>query len=202
MRKQKLAIHKSKEDILSEEEVEEIIKNSKTIIERLVVITLIYTGLRVSEFIHLKKDWIDWQREKIQVPLKIPCDCKDCLKFRKGVWSPKTRTGQRKIPLLDERAKTILRSWFTINDNINLTPSGVWGIVKRVAKRANITHKVYPHALRATAAQIFCQKYRLSAATLQYIMGWKDITIAISYIRPDEQRALEEIDQLQKRGGY
>ena len=187
--------HKSKEDALLENEVEDLIDACKNKKEKFVIITLIYTGMRVGELIHMRKSWLNWQDERIEIPLKRECDCNECKVYRNGVWSPKTKAGERKIKLLDPRVKTILREYFTLFDEINMTRAGVWHLVKRVAKRTKIPHKIYPHAIRATAAHIFAHNHKFTAPTLAYVMGWKSITMAEEYIKSEEGRALKEMEE-------
>lgn len=188
--------HKSKEHSLLDNEVEELINACKTKKEKFIIITLIYTGMRIGELIHMRNSWLNWQDERIEIPLKRECDCYECGVYRGKVWSPKTKAGVRKIKLLDPRVKTILREYFTLFDEVHLTRAGAWHLVKRVAKRTKISHKIYPHALRATSAHIFAHKHKLSAPTLAYVMGWKSITMAEEYIKSEEGRALKEMEEV------
>src|SRR3972149_6297902 len=67
--------------------------------ERMAVIGLFYTGMRVSEFVHMNKSWINWRTKCINVPEEMKCPCLACLP-RNGTWQPKTKQGARVIPIL------------------------------------------------------------------------------------------------------
>lgn len=68
--------------------------------------------------------------------------------------------------------------------------------LKRIAKRAGLTKKVYPHALRSTAAMMFANA-GLSAQGLCEIMGWEDLRTAQAYITRSGRTAAKEIEAYQ-----
>ncbi|MBS3792622.1 hypothetical protein KGY77_08280 [Candidatus Bipolaricaulota bacterium] len=47
---------------------------------------------------------------------------------------------------------TELRRYFDYNDKVGVTRATVFWRVKNMAERADLTRRVYPHALRATCA--------------------------------------------------
>lgn len=185
---------KSKENALTDKEIEDMFNACKDDKDKLILLVLVYSGLRVSEFAHLRASWVDWQEETINVPAMQNCN-KLCCVQRAGSWQPKTKMAVRSVPMKEVRLKEVLRAYFTLNNEVPLTTVAIWYRVKRLAQRANIAHKVYPHALRATAATLFAHK-GISAPTLQYIMGWSQLKWAELYVQSSKRRALEEVDKV------
>jgi len=178
----------SKENALTDSEIEGLLNACTTPEDKFVVISLIYSGMRVSEFTHMKKEWIDWQEETINVPPQSES------------WKPKTKTAIRSIPIIHEiRLKEALRGYFAMHDSVKWTRVGVWSKIKRLARKAGIPHKVHPHALRATAATLFAHA-GLSAPTVQYILGWSQLKTAEHYVQSSKKRAMEEVKKVYANG--
>jgi hypothetical protein len=66
--------------------------------------------------------------------------------------------------------------------------------VERVAERSGIEVKVYPHALRATAATRLAYKIK-NPQVLCDIFGWGELKIAQYYIRRAGGLAEEELER-------
>ncbi len=160
---------KSKNNALGKEERKELIDACKNIKEETVIKTLLYTGMRASEFANMKYSWINWQDDEINVP------------YEEGDWKAKSRNSERDIPLM-RMPRVVLKKWFKDNDEIDMGRSTVFRIVKRVAKRTDIMKKVYPHALRATFATILASR-DMNATDIQEVMGWADISTANNYVK-------------------
>lgn len=167
----------SKEDVLNEEERMRLLTACKTDKEKLIIRTLLHTGMRVSEFCNMKEMWIDWHKGEIHIPLKDEN------------WKPKTKHGARIIPL-DFETKNVLYKYFQNNKQIGFERSSVWRIVKKIGSRLRPFKKVYPHSLRATFASMLSEK-GVNAADLQYIMGWAKLETANSYVR--STKAVENV---------
>lgn len=169
-----------KKDSLSDQEIEELLNACKTDRERFIITILIYTGLRVDELAHMKGYWIDTKKELINVP------------DREGDWTPKTKHGVRSIPVVESRLKFALNRFFKDNDEVGMTRTTIWRIVRKVAERTSIKRKVYPHALRSTFASILAYK-GISEGTMCSIMGWSNIKTAQAYVKLSGKRAKEEL---------
>lgn len=169
----------SKDFALSADEREELISCCRTPEEKFIILGLTFTGMRVSEFAHLKNTWIRWQDRFIRIPKA------------EDQWSPKSIKGNRTIPLLEPRLEGILGWWFGQYENVAMHRATIFRIVKRVASRTSIKRKIYPHALRATFANILTEK-GLSTSTIQHIMGWSKISTAEAYIQDSGIRAIKE----------
>ena len=175
---------KSRDHILTEEQIKRLIDNCKNYKETFLIRGLFYTGMRISEFIHLKKDWIDKEYEFISIPEQIKCNCYECYthKTHAQYWKPKTKMGVRNIYIIKE-VRNIIKQYFeSHNDVINLIHSRkeAWRLITNIGKRSKI--KVFPHSIRASYVTILVEKgvdpYRLTN-----IMGWSSTAPAISYIK-------------------
>lgn len=158
----------SKQDVLNQDERKLILDNCKTFKEKFVIQTLMYTGMRVSELINMKRDWVKWQDDEIVIPKQ------------EGDWKPKTAKGARTIPLMPQ-AREVLTKYFQDKSEVEMNRVTAWNIVKRVVSRIKPFKKCYPHALRATFASILANR-GMDGAQLKYIMGWSKLETANNYI--------------------
>lgn len=187
---------KAKKNVLDPREEEELISSLKYLHEEVLIKGLLYTGMRISEFIHMKRSWIDFEGEWIKVPEKQVCSCRECEKKRDGVWKPKTDEASRRIKLLQE-AKEVLDPFFDEHDSVMeiiKTRQRGYDIVRSVAKRTNIQHKVFPHALRGTFASILAGK-GFTAPQITGMLGWVSIKTAEDYIKISPHYQEKEIEE-------
>ena len=199
---------KTRDNLLTPEERERIFKVCETDQERLVVYGLMYTGMRGSEFLHMKKSWIDFKVGIINVPLKDICNiCTKCKRSetRKGklvrdanTWYAKTSHAERPIPIVPE-LRPILEKFFSKHNSvIELLwyRQNIWRIIKEVSKRARIRHPSFPHALRGTFATILVEKGLENPVTLKDIMGWVKIDMATIYIKLGGVGMKKRVDEI------
>jgi integrase len=185
---------KTKENLLTDIEVDRLIEACQGFEDVFLVSMLLYTGMRVSEFIHMRKGWINFEMELIHIPKIQNCGCKECekeLKNRKGqttkqtgVWKPKTFEAIRAIPVVPE-VKIVLREFFSKHEEVmELIPSrgAAYYRFKGIARRAGIKHPVFPHVARGTFATLLARK-GFNAFELMSTMGWKSIKTAENYIK-------------------
>lgn len=108
-------------------------------------------------------------------------------------WNPKTENGARSIPFdFDTRTLLVVEEFV---DRYQVFPKARVAINRRVteaAAAAGIDDRVYPHALRATAASSMALR-DVSAHSLMGIMGWGDLETARVYIRASDETAAKEI---------
>jgi len=179
-----------RQDVLTPEEMKSMLRACQTDRERFSVACLMYGGLRVSELVHLRKHWVDFDEGTIQIPMTQTCSCVECTNKRQGLWKPKTARGARTIrihPIL----KPILEQYMAGHDGIDIGRIQTWRIVKRIAEDAIVLHSVYPHCMRATAASGYAFD-GISAASLRYLFGWSRLSSAEAYVQSDRKRALAE----------
>jgi integrase len=182
--------------LLNDKEIKALKSEAKTLEERVFIIIPIYSGMRIGELLHMRKEWIDWSREMIVIPETQKCDCYDCAIPKKGkhtkkeigVWSPKTTQGVRPIPILPTifpDLKQILEEVFKEHNSIMelcKNRAEVHYIINRVAERANIKRKLFPHLFRGTYAKQLA-KAGLDAFHIKDAMGWASIEVAGSYVK-------------------
>lgn len=185
---------KTKENLLTDDESQRLLEACKGFEDVFLVSMLFYTGMRISELIHLRRDWIDWELGFIRIPGEQRCGCvfcerelrnvKDQITKPSGIWRPKTPEAVRPIPIVPE-IEEILREFLSKHEEVlKLIPSrgAAYYRLRWIAKRANIGHPVFPHAARGTFATLLARK-GFNAFELMRIMGWKSIKTAEDYIK-------------------
>jgi integrase/recombinase XerD len=144
--------------------------------EKLIVWTLLDTGLRVSELANLARSNIDWQGHRITV-------------YGKG--GPYGSQTKRRVLPLSPRLRPLLEAHFALHDSIGLTPRTLNRIIKRVANCAGIARKTSPHVLRHTFAVTAVQK-GISLPALQRLLGHDHLTTTEIYLNLSPEHVLDE----------
>ncbi len=207
-------VRHSHENALSEAEFEALLEVTESLpppsSEQCYVLLLLggRLGMRGGEIAHMRREWIDWERNQIQIPTY-----QDCTKGREGDacgycrsqarqaigyesnnrtlteeldrrWKPKTETSARTIPFgFSERVEACLREYFTEHEQYEHCRSSMNRRMDELANAAGLPKdELYPHCLRATAGTFHAFR-GLSIAPLQALMGWADMATARKYIR-------------------
>lgn len=189
---------KTKLNLLNEEEIRRILDGCEGD-QKPVIHTLAFTGMRVSELIHMRKDWVDWEAGLIRIPESQPCDshfeCRREVKRRGriikrgGVWRVKVPEAARGVPVLPE-LQPVLEDFFSRHESIGEVVKGreeVWGMVKAVAAKSGIQKRIFPHVFRGSLASLLAGK-DFDALSIQGFMGWKSVKTADEYIRISPER--------------
>lgn len=185
---------RSRDDHLTKDELQQLFKACQDIEEKLLVCLAGQLGLRIGEISHLSKSWLDFQDDRITIPSSMPCDCFECA-AQGGQWQPKTAAGNRSIPFkFFPITREVLKGYFGAYDKVGQSRRALQLKLKRIAKRTSLTKKVYPHALRSTAAMMFANA-GLSAQGLCEVMGWEGLRTAQSYIARSGRTAAKEIEE-------
>ena len=146
--------------------------------ERLVVWTLLDTGLRLRELSGLTRDMMDWQGRRVRV-------------HGKGGPYGSKKSKIRVIPLTD-RIRPLLEHYFALNDHFAIHPKTIQRIVARVANRAGIsTPKITPHVLRHTFAVTTAQR-GISLPALQRLLGHDHLETTSIYLNLSPEHVLDE----------
>lgn len=166
-----------KREPLTLEEEARLVNACETSLERLIIWTLLDTGLRVSELVSLTPDKIDWQGNRLTI-------------FGKGgIYGSQSK---RRVVSLTYRTAPLIQSYFSINDRLEITTArGVQKLIKRVANRAKITKNVTPHILRHTFAVRAVQK-SISLPALQRLLGHDRLTTTEIYLNLSPEDVLRE----------
>ena len=189
--KMRIKVVRAKEDALSDSEIEELEQACNGEKDEFVVWTPIYSGLRVGELAHMSRDWLNWKDMTINIPPSQDCWCWDCRHYRKGLWQPKTKAGIRSV-LIQASLVPILRAHFEAYRKARqVSRQAIEHRLSLIVKRTSISHRVYPHCLRATCATIWASK-GMSSPSLQYLMGWENLEAAEHYVQSSRRRAIKE----------
>lgn len=169
-------MYQYKREPLSNEEADRLANVAQKPIEKLVIYTLLDTGLRVAELAALKKENIQWQDRRLVI-------------YGKG--GPYGKQSKRRIVQLTERAFTIISHWFSLQDSIGVSKRTIQYIVDRIAQRAGIFKKVSPHVLRHTFA-VTCIKRGISTRALQQFLGHDHLATTEIYLNLSPEDACRE----------
>jgi len=174
-----MAIYQYKREPLSDDEVNRLINVCKKPIEKLVIITLLDTGMRVSELANLTKENIQWQEKRIVI-------------YGKG--GPYGKKTKRRIIPMTDRVYALLSAWFVLNDKIGVSKRDIQYHITKLANRAGITKPCSPHVLRHTFA-VNCIKKNISTRTLQHLLGHDHLTTTEIYLNLSPEDACREFIQ-------
>ena len=112
-----------KREPLTQDEANRLANACHTVEEKLVVWTLLDTGLRVAELAKLTKANLDWQSHRIMV-------------YGKG--GPYGSKSKRRVLLLTDRIQPLLEGHVSLHDSLGMGPRTIQRLVKRVANRATL----------------------------------------------------------------
>jgi len=162
---------------LTAEEEDRLVNACQTHDEKLVVWTLLDTGLRVSELSSLASQNVLWQEKRIVV-------------YGKG--GPYGKKTKRRVVPLTDRARKLLEIQFATSENgIGLSTRTIQRIITRVANKAIVTKKVTPHVLRHTFA-VRCVQKGISTRALQEFLGHDHLETTEIYLNLSPEEALGE----------
>ncbi len=164
---------------LTQSEASNLANACETHDERIVVWTLLDTGLRVSELTGLRRQHFDWQQHRLIIYGKG------------GPWG--TRSKRRILPL-SGRVRALLEPHFSLHDGLGMCPRTVQRLVKRVANRAAIARPVTPHVLRHTFAVTAVQK-GISLPTLQRLLGHDYLGTTQIYLNLSPEDVISEFQR-------
>jgi integrase/recombinase XerD len=147
--------------------------------ERLIVWTLLDTGLRIGELCALTPKDVLWQQRQLRV---------------KGKGGPRGRkTGIRVVPM-STRVRALLEHHFALNPAFPVKKRRAQDIVKEVANRAGVAEDVSPHILRHTFATTALQK-GISLPTVQKILGHDRLQTTAIYLNFTDPHIQEEFER-------
>jgi integrase/recombinase XerD len=163
---------------LRAEEADALSNACQTTKEKLLVWTLLDTGLRVSELCSLTADSIQWQQRAIRI---------------KGKGGPYGKRSKQRVVPMSPRVRAILEPYFALNQKWFVGPRQAQKVVKDVANRAKLTQEVTPHVLRHTWATLALQK-GLSLAAVQKILGHDRLSTTAIYLNLTDAHIVEEYE--------
>lgn len=161
---------------LKDEEADKLCQVCESALEKLIVWTLLDTGLRVSELCSLSPQNILWQQKSLRI---------------KGKGGPHGKKSKQRVVPMSKRVQTLLEHYFAINNKWPVGPRQVQKIVKQIANKAQISKEVTPHILRHTFATLALQK-GISLATVQKILGHDRLATTAIYLNFTDEHVVEE----------
>jgi integrase/recombinase XerD len=165
-----------KREPLQPEEENRLVNACQTGLEKLIVWTLLDTGLRVSELTNLTREQIDWQGKRLTIYGKG------------GVYGQQSK---RRVVPLSNRAFVLIEHHFALNGSVGITPRAIQKMMKRLANRAQITRTVTPHVLRHTFAVRAVQK-GISLPALQRLLGHDHLATTEIYLNLSPEDVIRE----------
>ncbi len=109
-----------KREPLTQYEATALANACETAAERLVVWTLLDTGLRVGELAGLAREHVDWQQHRLMI-------------YGKG--GPYGTRSKRRIVPLSARVRALLEPHLSLHDRFGMSLRTIQRVVKRVASR-------------------------------------------------------------------
>ena len=161
------------------EESDRLFNACETPTERLVVWTLLDTGLRVSELCDLTPKNVLWQQRQLRF---------------KGKGGPHGKKTKIRVVPMSSRVRALLEHHFALEKALPVKTRRAQYIVKAVANRAGITKDVSPHVLRHTFATMALQK-GISLPTVQKILGHDSLQTTAIYLSFTDLHIQDEFER-------
>lgn len=148
---------------LDKDEAISLCLGCKTQRERMLIWTLLDTGLRINEYCKLSPKLINWPSHYITVFGKNTSR-KTLERDAMGNTIPNPK--KKRIVPMTKRVQAILQDYFTYNDSMGLSERNANYIVKKIQSRTTISKPCSPHVLRHTFA-INCLQNGVSLPALK-----------------------------------
>jgi integrase/recombinase XerD len=161
---------------LRAEEADRLCQVCESMQEKLIIWTLLDTGLRVSELCSLTPDRILWQQRSLRIT---------------GKGGPHGKKSKKRVVPMSKRVQTLLEHYFAINSSWPVGIRQVQKIIKNVANKARLSQNVTPHILRHTFATLALQK-GISLAAVQKILGHDRLATTAIYLNFTDAHVIEE----------
>jgi integrase/recombinase XerD len=146
--------------------------------EKLVIWTLLDTGLRVAELANLTQNNLDWQQHRLMI-------------YGKG--GPYGKLSKRRVIPLSARVQPLIEGHLSLHDNTGIGVRTIQRLVKGIANRAHIRRTVTPYVLRHTFA-VTCIQKGISTRALQEIMGHDRLATTEIYLNLSPEEVIGEFN--------
>ena len=164
---------------LTADESDRLYNACETTTERLVVWTLLDTGLRVGELCDLTPRNVLWHQRQLRI---------------KGKGGSHGKRAKVRVVPMSPRVRTLLEHHFALEKVFPVKVRRAQDIVRAVADRAGITRDVSPHILRHTFATTALQK-GISLPTVQKILGHDRLATMAIYLNFTDVHIQEEFER-------
>lgn len=142
--------------------------------DRLVVLTLLDTGLRLSEFVALDGGDMDERTGAVFVRMGKG------QKQRTVYLGVRTRRELARYWRSEGRPAAKMPVWVSRNTGERLTPNGLRQVLTRLGEQANVDH-CHPHTFRRTFA-LWALRGGMDVHTLAALLGHSDISVLRQYL--------------------
>ena len=170
--------YQHKQEPLADEETDQLANACRSFQERLVVWTLLDTGLRLGELAGLSRRNLDRVRHRLTVYGKG------------GPYGPMSR--RRVIPL-SMRTRILLELHFERHPTLGMSRRTIQRLVKRASARAGISRRVSTHCLRHTFA-VTAIRRGISLASLQRLLGHEHLATTELYLNLSPEDVIREFE--------
>ena len=144
---------------LYDDEADQLVSACESIGERLVVWTLLDTGMRFGELAGLKKANIDWDRYRLTV-------------YGKG--GPYGPMSKRRVLPMSVRVRALMEHHFANRDDLGISRRTIQRIVSTVAHRASVSRPVSTLTLSHSFA-VTAIRRGISLPSLQLLLSHEDL---------------------------
>jgi len=162
-----------KREPLLGDEVAALERVCETARDRLILWTLLDTGLRVAELANLRRHNIDFQTHRLVL-------------FGKG--------NKRRVLKMTDRIRPLLESHYAMEDRFPIGARTIQRRIQILANQAAVVRKTSPHVLRHTFS-VNCIQKGISLPTLQQLLGHADLATTQIYTNLSPEMALEEFSR-------
>jgi integrase/recombinase XerD len=163
---------------LTGDEADRLANACQTPEEKLVVWTLLDTGLRISELCDMRSENISWQSREIRV---------------RGKGGPYGKKSKQRVVPMSGRVRGLLEPYFGYKNEWFIGKRQVQKLVKQIADRAKISRDVTPHVLRHTFATLALQK-GISLAAVKKILGHDRLSTTAIYLNLTDSHVVSEFE--------
>lgn len=159
-----------KREPLTSEESKRLEQACSTFDEKLIIWTLLDTGLRIQELISLTPSNLDWQSHQLVI---------------------RGKGKKRRVVPMTPRVQSLLEGYFANSPSMPFGKRWAQHLVHEVANKARIARPCSPHVLRHTFS-IRCIKNGISLPALKEILGHSNLSTTFIYLNMQPEAALQE----------
>lgn len=156
--------------------------------------TLLYTGVRVDELIHLTLDDIEISERKGTLIIRSGKGNK----YREVPLSVQARKAISDY--LEVRPATNSQRLFMGERGPLQTTDAVWRVIKKYARRVGLEQKVHPHLLRHQFATELVRRKKngrpVDLSTAAGLLGHKNINTTLVYTKPTPEELAQAVEGL------
>jgi integrase/recombinase XerD len=174
-------------EVISKEDIDKIIQAAETEKSGLMIRTLYYTGLRVSELVNLKRENINFEQSQIRVIGKG--NKERIILIPKGLLE-KLRVYVEKRP----------NNVYIFSEKKALTPRNIQKILNKIKIKLGLQKKLSPHKLRHSFATHLLEA-GTDIRTIQTLLGHENLQTTQIYTQVTEElykKAREKVDGLER----